>query len=236
VTASQADKLVLLIDDEDSLREGMQAWLRDNQGGFAVMSASDGMRGLELIKRHKPDLVISDIRMPGMDGLQLLLECRRSFPEIRFIIMSAYGTRDVEEKSLQCGALRFLKKPVDLPHLEETIIEVLKQEPATTRGGFLEGISVPGFVQLLNMERQSARLILKQADGQTGMLYFEDGALVHAVMGELSGEAAAEELLAWEQAEMLIERECGQYPRTVEKSLNFLIMDAVRAKDERERG
>ena len=95
---------------------------------------------------------------------------------------------------------------------------------------------MPGFVQLLNMERQTARLILKQPEGQTGMLYFVEGNLVHAIAGNQSGEPAAETILAWEQAEMLIERECEQVPRTIAKPLNFLIMDAVRAKDERKRG
>jgi CheY-like chemotaxis protein len=228
-----SDKLVLLVDDEESLLRGMQAWLRDNQAGYAVFSASDGTQGLKLIKQHRPDLVVADIRMPGLNGLELLLTCRKKYPDTRFILMSAYGTKEIEQRSLSYGAVLFLHKPVDLPNLEQTIINVLGTEPACEPGGFLSGISVPGFAQLLNVERQTLVLNLSKKEGSSGSLYFVDGELVHAVRGDTTGEQAAMELLAWDQADMLID--CGQVPdaRTIEKPLSLLLMESMRAKDEK---
>jgi CheY-like chemotaxis protein len=227
-----SDKLVLLVEDEDSLLKGMQAWLRDNQAGYAVLSASDGTQGLKLIEQHRPDLVVSDIHMPGLNGLELLLACRKKYPDTRFILMSAYGTKEVEERSLSYGAVQFLHKPVDLPHLEQTIIDVLGRAPACEPGGFLSGISIPGFVQLLNVERQTLALNLKRQDGVSGVVYFSGGELVHAEQDRVTGEAAAMEMLAWEQAEMVID--CGKAPdeRTIDRPLSFLLMESMRAKDE----
>jgi CheY-like chemotaxis protein len=227
-----SDKLVLLVEDEESLLKGMQAWLRDNQAGYAVLSASDGAQGLKLIEQHRPDLVVTDIRMPGLNGLELLLACRKKYPDTRFILMSAYGTKEIEERSLSYGAVVFLHKPVDLPHLEQTIIDVLGTGPACEPGGFLSGISVPGFAQLLNIERQTLALNLSRKNGASGVLYFADGELVHAVHGETVGEAAAMDMLAWDQADMVID--CGKAPddRTIEKPLSFLLMESMRAKDE----
>jgi CheY-like chemotaxis protein len=230
--ADLSDKLVLLVEDEESLLKGMQAWLCDNQAGYAVLSASDGTRGLKLIEQHRPDLVVTDIRMPGMNGLELLLACRRKYPDTRFILMSAYGTKEIEERSRSYGAVQFLHKPVDLPYLEQTIIDVLGSGPACEPGGFLSGISVPGFVQLLNIERQTLALNLQKKDGGSGTLFFADGELVHAVRGDTAGEAAALVLLAWEQADMVID--CGRAPdaRTIGKPLSFLLMESMRTKDE----
>jgi CheY-like chemotaxis protein len=227
-----AEKLVLLVDDEKALLDGMEAWLRDNDSGFAVMSAPDGKKGLELFERYRPDLVVSDVRMPGMSGLELLLSCQRKHPGTRFMLMSAYATEELEQKALSCGAVHFLKKPVDLPHLEKTIVEILGRESSTTPGGFLSGISVPGFVQLLNLERQTLSLRLEQREGSPGTIYFRRGELVHAVYKEQHGEPAVLEMLGWEQVDMLIDRNSTQVPRTVYKPIAHLIMEAMRAKDE----
>ena len=232
--ADLSDKLVLLVEDEDSLLKGMQAWLRDNPAGYAVLSASDGTQGLKLIEQHRfdPDVVLCDIRMPGLNGLELLLACRRKYSDTRFILMSSYGTQEIEERSLSYGAVQFLHKPVDLPSLEQTIIDTLSTGPACGPGGFLSGISVPGFAQLLNVERQTLALKLNNKDGDSGILYFSDGELVHAVRDDAVGVRAAMELLAWDQTDMVID--CGQAPdaRTIEKPLSLLLMESMQAKDE----
>ena len=230
--AKLTDRLMLLVEDEPALLNGIQAWLRDNEHGFAVMSTSNGQKALELIERYRPDLVVSDLRLPGMDGLELLLACRRQFPHMRFVVMSAFGTAELEELSRRYGAVRFMHKPVDLAILEQTITEVLAQEPDQSRAGFLSGISVVGFVQLLNLERQTISLGIRHPDGQIGMLFFESGELVHAECGNLYGPKAAQALLAMEGAELIIDRTMRTVSRTIKDSLSHLILDMARTQDE----
>lgn len=226
------NRLVLLVEDESALLRGMQAWLRDNEYGFAVMIASDGNEALSLVERYHPDLVISDVRMPGMDGLELLLACRKRFPNLRFVVVSAFGTPDMEQRSLQYGAVRFLHKPVDMTLLEYTIVDVLKQESNEARAGFLHGVSITGFLQLLSVERKTLALHLLHPGGQSGVLYLEDGSLVHAELGDKAGENAAMIILAWDDAEMWIESVAGSSAHTIDRPLPGLMMEAMRIRDE----
>jgi CheY-like chemotaxis protein len=228
-------KIILLVEDEKSLLESMRIWLRDNPAGFSVIVASDGAEGLAQVELYRPELVVSDVHMPVKDGFELLLDCRQAYPGIRFILMSAYGTRDMEIQSRRYGVFRFLHKPVDLAHLEGTIVEVLSESTALTTGGFLQGISIPGFVQLLNMERQSLVLSIRGPGGKEGRIHLIDGEIIHAVTGGLKGDAAAEALLGWEQADMFISRDVPKADRTITQRLQFLVMNAMRVKDERAR-
>jgi len=230
-----SDRLVLLVDDEPSILGGMHAWLRDNPAGFAVMSAPDGVQALELVKKHKPDLIVTDVRMPRMDGLDLLLICRRTYPDIGFILMSAYSGDEIERRSLLYGAVRFLHKPVDMPLLEETITQVLRDMPTTGPGTYLEGISVPGFAQLLNMEHQTGSLLVSRQDGVSATLFFDEGALAHAVAGDMTGEPAAMEVLGWDDVDMILQRDRHPPVRSIDKPLGFLLMESMRQKDERNR-
>lgn len=229
---SLSDRLVLLVDDEVSWLKGASAWLRENEAGFAVMAVESAEKALRLIERHRPDLVISDLRMAGMSGLELLLHCRKRHPGMRFITMSAYGTPDIAAQLRRYGAIRFLHKPVDLSDLEHTINEVLRSKPEDPTAGFLSGISVAGFVQLLNLERQTAVLRLLRSDGQDGWLAFVEGEVWQAGLGDKSGEAAALELLAWEGAELVLERTVFRERRLIQKPLGYLLMEAARQKDE----
>jgi YesN/AraC family two-component response regulator len=231
-----ADKLILIVEDEECLLRGMQVWLRDSKDGYAVMKAADGIKALELIERHKPDLVISDVRLPGASGLEILLACRQKYPSVRFILTSAYGTKELEEESLKYGALRFLSKPVDMFQLEKTISQVMSAETPFDRSGFLDGISVPGFAQLISTERQTMTLNLTSKDGRSGSLHFQQGELVHANLEKLASQEAVIELLGWEEVQMHIIRGPGRPTRTIEKSLTYLVMESMRKKDEAGRG
>ncbi len=228
--APPADRLVLLVDDDLTLLAGQHAWLRDNQSGFAVLSTGDSAQALQLIRRHRPDLVVSDVRMPGMDGLELLLACRRSYPETRFILTSGFGPPALDVVCLD--GVRFLGKPVDLPQLEDLISLALGEKLKATEAGHLEGISVAGFVQLLAMERLTACLALQAADGSAGALYFQEGELCHAIAGEQNGEQAALVLLGLAQADLLLRRGEGAPCTTIRRPLHFLLMESARLNDE----
>ena len=119
-------KHILLIEDESQLRELMEDELIDM--GFRVSVAENGKAGLDAVRAEMPDLILSDLAMPIMSGLDFLGAYRaETGPErARVIILSAFGTRDEIDGALAAGAAAYVRKPVDFDRLEAAIAENIK--------------------------------------------------------------------------------------------------------------
>lgn len=102
---------LLVVDDEEGVREVLEITLTD--AGYEVLTAENGFAGLDMIKTHKPDIVLTDIRMPGMDGMALLKAVKQLFPEIEVIMITGYGDANLAIESLKTGAVDFISKPVN---------------------------------------------------------------------------------------------------------------------------
>ncbi len=107
---------ILLVEDEANSRKGLTQFLQGLD--YDVMTASDGKEGLELFKKEKPDLVISDIRMPEMDGVALLEAIKSEVPSAKVILLTAYGSVEDAVRAMKKGAFYYLTKPVNLEELE----------------------------------------------------------------------------------------------------------------------
>jgi two-component system nitrogen regulation response regulator NtrX len=103
---------ILIVDDESSIRKSLSAILEDE--GFDVLVASDGAQGLSLMAQELPDAVLLDIWMPGQDGLEVLKEAKKRFPNLQFIIMSGHGTIETAVRATKLGAFDFIEKPLSL--------------------------------------------------------------------------------------------------------------------------
>lgn len=102
---------LLVVDDEEGIREVLRITLTD--AGYEVLTAENGFAGLGMVKTHKPDIVLTDIRMPGMDGMALLKSVKQLFPEIEVIMITGYGDANLAIESLKTGAVDFISKPVN---------------------------------------------------------------------------------------------------------------------------
>ncbi|NJM11678.1 MAG: SpoIIE family protein phosphatase [Synechococcaceae cyanobacterium SM1_2_3] len=117
---------LLMIDDEQRVREILTAYLEDS--GFQVIQASDGQTGIELCRRELPDLVLCDLRMPGMDGLQVLATVTREFPELPILVVSGMGGVGDAIQALKLGAWDYVTKPIaDMAVLEHAIDHALER-------------------------------------------------------------------------------------------------------------
>lgn len=105
-------KNILIVDDEESIRESLRGILQDE--GFRTLFAENGEQGLALVKEESPDLVLLDIWMPGMDGLETLQRVREGYPEQLVIMMSGHGTIETAVKATKLGAYDFIEKPLSL--------------------------------------------------------------------------------------------------------------------------
>jgi DNA-binding NtrC family response regulator len=116
---------ILVVDDDAAQREMLAGFLRDL--GSEVLTAEDGPRALDETRRHNPDVVITDLRMPGMDGHQLLKEILGLNPDIRTILVTAYGTVQGAVACLKDGAFDYLLKPLELEEVEHAVRRALEE-------------------------------------------------------------------------------------------------------------
>ena len=116
-------RTILVIDDEDNMR-----WVLDRalkKAGYEVMVASRGDEGLRLFARHAVDLVLLDLKMPGMDGLSVLRELRQRNSQIPILLLTAYATVATAVEALKIGATDYVRKPFDLEELQTKISNAL---------------------------------------------------------------------------------------------------------------
>jgi len=128
---------VLLIEDDDTSREQLTKAIRKE--GYEVLAAKNGGAGLEVFRKELPEIVITDLKMAGVDGLEVMHTVRRLSTDVQVIVITAYGETDTAISALREGALDYLKKPLDLDLLttalgraREKIIEHKKSIPFPT--------------------------------------------------------------------------------------------------------
>ena len=115
---------VLVVDDEKNTREGLGRALRRD---YEVVLAESADAAIQTLGERPVDVMLSDVRMPGMDGLGLLREARRLHPDLVVIMLTAYGSVETAVEAMKVGAADFLTKPVNLDHLEITISKAVRQ-------------------------------------------------------------------------------------------------------------
>ncbi|MBP3637989.1 MAG: response regulator [Clostridia bacterium] len=113
---------VVLVDDEHLIVEGLSKVVKwESLGCQVVGTASDGREGLALIRQEKPDMVLTDIRMPNMDGLTMLAALQSEFPQMQVTVLTAYRDFDYAQRAINLGVCRYLLKPSKMNELEEAI-------------------------------------------------------------------------------------------------------------------
>jgi DNA-binding NtrC family response regulator len=115
-------KKILIIDDEEIVRMSCERALQVE--GFQTAVASSGSEGLEILEKEPYDLVLLDLKMPDMDGMEVLGRIKSSWPDIYVIMISGYSTVDTAVQALRSGAVNFIQKPFDPNTLFSAIKEV----------------------------------------------------------------------------------------------------------------
>jgi DNA-binding NtrC family response regulator len=110
---------VLLVDDEEEFVATLAERMRSR--GMDVATSNSGNDALELIDRESYDVVILDLKMPGMDGLEALARIKKRQPDIQVVLLTGHATVEKGVEAIKRGALEFLEKPVDLSTLSEVI-------------------------------------------------------------------------------------------------------------------
>ncbi len=132
----EAHELVLVIDDAQEIREFLTEFVLEPKG-FSVLTAADGLEGLKLAFSERPDLMIVDVEMPNMSGLELLRRLQLRRLEIPAILITAHGSEQVAVQALRLGVRDYVIKPFVLEEMEEAISRALRERRLTAERGQL---------------------------------------------------------------------------------------------------
>jgi two-component system, NtrC family, response regulator AtoC len=117
---------VVVIDDEVNAAAALETLLRED--GYEVARAHDAQAGLQLLEKEEPDVVLTDLRMPGMDGIELLTKVKQLRPETMVVLMTAYGTVKTAVRAMKLGAEDYLGKPIDVEELEIVLQKAIERK------------------------------------------------------------------------------------------------------------
>lgn len=222
-------KQVLIVDDEFRLLQSIEAGLKKFKDKFQVITAANGKEAVEVLQEEHVDLLVTDLRMPEMDGFELVAHMTATFPFTPIIVMTAFATPEIEEKLNQAGTSKLLEKPIDFNKLAESIIDGLEQEG---KEGSVAGFSLVNFLQLLGMEQKTCLLNVKD-DEMDGYIYLDEGEIVAAVSGAFKGEDALFLLLACENVRITFKKlPKKKVVRMIDQPLMSLLLEGMRRVDE----
>ncbi len=210
------DFRILVVDDEKSLVLLASRILKKE--GYEVKGAYSGEEALVILKKYAPNLIISDLKMPGISGIDLLKEVKKKYPEIDFIILTAYGTVENAVEAMKCGAIDYLIKPLKSPdELRMAVKKVVERQRLLAANTLWEEQLAEGlppvnviFAGMEDVWRQIQQVAETEA---TVLLHGESGtgkSLIAKVIHKLSGKKGA-----------FVELNCAAIPETLIESELF---------------
>ena len=128
---------ILIIEDEEPIRRVLVRILSDEDSSFEIQEASDGKKGIDLIKKEPFDLVLCDIKMPKIDGIELLQRTRKTNSSLPFIMLTGHGNIETAVESMKLGAYDFISKPPDLNRLINSVRNALEKKELVTENKLL---------------------------------------------------------------------------------------------------
>ncbi|MFK2825634.1 response regulator [Bacillus sp. B190/17] len=114
---------ILIVDDQFGIRILLNEVLQKE--GYETFQAANGIQALEIVDNHSPDLVLLDMKIPGMDGIEILKRIKEKDSSMRVIIMTAYGELDMIQQARDLGALTHFAKPFDIDDIRTTVKEYI---------------------------------------------------------------------------------------------------------------
>ena len=223
-------KKVLIVDDEETLTWSMAKSLSKDKDKYEVMIANNGREALGLLKKDKIDLVISGIRMPDINGLDLLVRIKMEHPQTKVIIMTAYGSSDVQKEANRRGSLFYIEKPFEINDIRKIIIDLIGKKKGFQ--GKVFDVQLTDIIQMNCLGRLTTALVITR-NGEKGVIYFNEGEIIHAECGEKKGSDAFYRILSWDEGEFI--SNIGFIPpvQTIFQSWEHLLVEAMRRTDDK---
>lgn len=222
---------ILIVDDEKDLIEVLSSTL--TKRGYETVITPDPVKALDYLKERKFDLLITDINMPGLDGVELIRYAIQINPRQRVVVVTGFPTPELQTQIFRMGALRCIIKPFRVNRFMEVINDVMgKGEPHEAFVGPVE-LGSDDLIQLYAMGKKSVILEIREGM-ETGRIYFVKGDVVHAETTRGQGEKAFMDILGWKSGTFVTEPIAPTLapPRTITTDVTTLLLESARLRDE----
>jgi CheY-like chemotaxis protein len=224
---------ILILDDEHDILEIYQEILARLPSQPEIHTADNGARALALLESDNFNLLLVDLRMPQMDGFQVLAVVRRKFPSLRVVVITAAEDEQFRARAYGMGVDLYIEKPKtgkEIINFVDCIESLLERE---TQGGF-RGVQSKTLVDIIQLEcLTQASVILKitSAAGE-GRVWIQKGEIIDSASGDLIGKEAFLEMLSWRAGNFEILPNEMPRPRTMFMSYESLLMETAQTLDE----
>lgn len=224
---------VLLLDDDPELLEMYKDMLRHLPSNPEVHTSTSGPRALALLDAEPFRLLICDLKMPKMDGLQVLAIVRRRFPELRTVVMTSLQDEEFRSRAYALGVDLFWLKP-DTHQNMQMFLECLESLLGRDHEGGFRGIQSKSLMDIIQMEclSQSSTLMRVTRGSLVGKIWILGGELIDAEAEGARGEAAFRRILDWKSGTFENLPAEPDRERTIHKSVNGLLLEMAQAMDE----
>lgn len=222
-------KNVLVVDDEEDLTWSIAKHLSKDKDHYKLTAVNSAADALDVLKKKDVELVISDIRMPEISGLDLLLKIRENYPATKVIIMTAYGSSEIQEEANKRGCFKYIEKPFEINKLRQMILDTVEEKKGFE--GRISDFQLSDLIQM-NCLGRLTNAINVETGAKKGAIYFEDGNIIHAQVGDESGEEAFYEILTWQGGSFTINRGAKAEQETILKGWQSLMLEGLRRADE----
>jgi CheY-like chemotaxis protein len=222
---------ILVVEDDPEMLASLKESLEIGDASLSVATAGDGVAAMQQLASRPVNLVVTDYRMPRMDGLSLMAEIKKFFPDIPVIFVTGHNTPEAEFMAINTGAIGYVEKP---DQIKDLIAKITASISNQSDGGTLHNVSAATFLQLIKMEEQVCTIRLTERNtNKQGILFFKDGNLLDARFNKFRGEDAAYEIFSWDNVSLQIQNSCPIEEPKIQKGLQAILMDAMLLKDER---
>ena len=222
-------KKVLIVDDDKSFLQGLIDGFKAYENEFSIVTAGDGVEAVLALEKEDISLVLTDLKMPRMDGFELVAHLSSNYSDIPVIVMTAFGTPEMEESLRAMGTIQYIEKPIDFALLVEKILQGL--EGPSSEQGYITGVSLSSFLQLLEIDKKTCTLTI-HSGGKKGYMHFKEGDLLDASFKNIHGSEAAFEIVSWKNVEIAMDSSCSVTENNISESLGFILLEGSRRTDE----
>jgi len=224
---------ILLLDDDPRLLETYQQLLQQLPSQPEIFTANSGPRGLAMLEAEPFRLLICDLKMPKMDGLQVLSIVRRKHPQVRTVALTSVTDEQYRSRAYALGVDLFWHKPAceqEIRMFLECLESLLGKE---TDSGF-RGVQSKSLVDIIQLEciSQSSSVLRITNGSLSGKIWIQDGEIIDSEASDLAGEPAFQRILGWKAGNFESLPAEPSRPRTVFKSYNALLLETAQAIDE----
>jgi CheY-like chemotaxis protein len=224
---------VLLLDDDVDLLDMYRQLLTQLPSQPEIHTATSGPRAMAMLEAEPFRLLISDLKMPKMDGLQVLSIVRRKHPELRTVALTSVSDEQFRSRAYALGVDLFCYKPATEQEIK-MFLECLESLLGRESDSGFRGVQSKSLVDIIQLEciSQSSSVLRITNGGQTGKIWIHEGEVIDAEAGEITGEPAFHKILSWRAGGFESLPAEPSRPRTILKSYNGLLLETAQAIDE----